>query len=98
MHFIKNMVHSSRYVWGDKFFASPDRNPANKCFCRTRNDYKKCDGIFHLGTCYFDVPAAISKPHFLDASEYIRNAVDGLIPNINDHESSVDIEKVSLKV
>jgi hypothetical protein len=78
-------------------FASPDKNPDNKCYCRTPKNYKKCDGIFDLGPCQKGAPLAYSFAHFLHAGSYIRNAVEGLSPDFEKHESFLDVEPVLLE-
>jgi len=40
-------------------------------------------------------PVYLSKPHFLDADPYYLNAVEGLNPNAEIHESIVDIEPIT---
>jgi len=81
----------------DEEFAGPSRNCDNSCYCKL-NDKEKCDGIYHLGGCYFNAPVAISYPHFLYASEKIQNGVLGLNPNPKQHEAGLYINRVSMFV
>ena len=72
-------------------FQSPDKNPENKCYCNTPNDYAMCDGIFDLGPCQFWLPIAISFPHLLYASDKIQSGVEGLNPDIEKHDAYIDV-------
>ncbi|CAG2118545.1 unnamed protein product, partial [Medioppia subpectinata] len=84
-------IPTMRFVLPEAMFAGPQKNPDNKCFCFTPNDPDMCDGVYHLGTCYFGAPLALTFPHFLYASDKIKNSVDGLNPTVEDHDPYFDI-------
>ena len=79
-----------RYWIPPDYFASPDKNPDNKCFCSTPKEPEMCDGIYDFGTPYFGAPASISLPHFLYASKKIQSMVEGLNPDPDKHEAYMD--------
>ncbi len=74
-------------------FAGPKRNPANKCYCKLKNQ-DKCDGMYHLGGCYFNAPVSFSYPHFLYASKKMQNGVRGLEPDEDKHEFGLYLDRV----
>jgi hypothetical protein len=75
-------------------FTLPEELITNVCDCLTPANPAKCDGIFDIGSCFANIPLAISFPHFLHSSRLIRNTVRGMKPDIETHESSFDIEPV----
>lgn len=40
-------------------------------------------------------PIFLSLPHFLYASDFILETLDGLSPNVEEHQTFVDVEPVS---
>ena len=46
---------------------------------------------------YLGAPVLISKPHFLGADQSILDAVEGLTPNPELHESYIDVEPVKIE-
>lgn len=63
--------------------------PENKCFCTG-----KCtpSGLLNVGPCWFDTPLFVSYPHFYNADPIYLNAVEGLQPKKELHESYVVYE------
>ncbi|XP_041981607.1 sensory neuron membrane protein 1-like [Aricia agestis] len=51
-------------------------------------------GLMYLEEC-IGAPFAVSPPHFYDADPSLQNLVDGLHPNMEDHEIYIDFEPVS---
>ncbi len=45
-------------------FTLPEELMANICDCLTPANPAKCDGIFDIGSCFLNIPLAISFPHF----------------------------------
>lgn len=83
-----------RFVLPKTLFAGPNKNPANKCFCTTPEDYEKCDGIFDIGPCQMGAPLAFSFPHLWHTSNKIQSGVDGMNPDPEKHESFFDVNPV----
>lgn len=48
-------------------------------------------GVFDVRACQHSFPALISLPHFLHSDEKILDAVDGLTPNVTEHDFHLDI-------
>lgn len=87
-------VWLSRYAIGPATFGSPAQYPNNKCYCPKGMKYKQCEGVYHIGLCYFGVPITVSNRHFLYASNYIQSQVIGINPDPELHESIMNIETV----
>ncbi|XP_054157326.1 platelet glycoprotein 4-like [Oppia nitens] len=87
-----NGIPSWRYVLPANLFGSPQKNPDNRCYCRTPHIPDACDGIFYVGQCLSGAPLALSYPHLMYASRRLTQTIDGLHPNRELHESYFDIE------
>ncbi|KAK0095240.1 hypothetical protein PV326_008892 [Microctonus aethiopoides] len=74
------------YSLSKDFLDPPDVNPENECYCRKM---KKClkKGLSDLTPCYYNIPAAISLPHFLDADPSLLEDVLGLKPDPERHRT-----------
>lgn len=79
------------FKMGDNALDSPDRNPDNKCYCE---DEGSClpSGLSDISPCYYDIPVALSLPHFYKADPKLLEAVDGLAPDAERHRSTISIE------
>jgi len=56
-------------------------------------------GVVDMSACYFKAPILISKSHFLDASDELRNGVEGLAaPDFAAHGSWLGVEPVTGRV
>lgn len=79
------------YVLKDGFADPPDQNPENECYCLNK---KKClkKGLMDLTPCYYNIPAAVSLPHFLDADPTLLENIEGLEPNREKHDSYVILQ------
>ncbi|CAG2175832.1 unnamed protein product, partial [Oppiella nova] len=84
-----------RFVLPADLFASPKKNPANRCFCTTPKDPDMCDGIFDVGPCQSGAPLAYSFPHLMHAGPKVRANVEGMRPDPDKHETFFDVEPVS---
>ncbi|XP_019399184.1 PREDICTED: platelet glycoprotein 4 isoform X2 [Crocodylus porosus] len=75
-------------------FASPLINPDNMCFCTDPVVSKNCTsaGALDISSCKAGRPVYITLPHFLFASKDIQEAVEGLSPNKDEHETFLDVE------
>nr|XP_050845801.1 scavenger receptor class B member 1-like isoform X1 [Vespula vulgaris] len=79
------------YVMSEDFLDPPNENPDNECYCRK---IKKCHrkGLSDLTACYFNIPAAVSLPHFLNGDSSLINDVEGLHPDPEKHATQVLIQ------
>ncbi|XP_078090890.1 platelet glycoprotein 4 [Mustelus asterias] len=85
------------FVIPPKALASSLENPDNHCYCKDMSVSQNCTfgGILGISACKEKKPIYISLPHFLYASDEIVNAVDGLNPNKEEHETFLDVEPVT---
>nr|XP_056702273.1 platelet glycoprotein 4 [Euleptes europaea] len=83
-----------RFIVPPGAFASPLVNPDNVCFCLRNDITKNCTlaGALDISTCKEGKPVAITLPHFLYASEEIKEGVEGMHPNKQEHMTYLDIE------
>ncbi|GCB71273.1 hypothetical protein scyTo_0001509 [Scyliorhinus torazame] len=86
-----------RFVVPPKALASFLENPDNHCYCKDMSVSQNCTfgGILGISICKEKKPIYISLPHFLYATDKIVNAVDGLSPNKEEHETFLDVEPVT---
>ncbi|XP_066584676.1 scavenger receptor class B member 1-like [Prorops nasuta] len=79
------------YSLSDDFLDPPEQNPENECYCRKM---KKClkKGLSDLTPCYYNIPAAVSLPHFLYADPSLLEAVEGLHPDPKKHLSAIILQ------
>lgn len=86
-----------RFVLPPKAFASPVQNPDNYCFCTDREISNNCTffGVLDISKCKEGKPVIISLPHFLHASEEIRDTVEGMRPNEEEHSTYLDVEPIT---
>ncbi|XP_071565627.1 scavenger receptor class B member 1 isoform X2 [Temnothorax nylanderi] len=68
-------------------------NPENKCFCREGVCLKP--GLIDVTDCYYGFPIALSYPHFYKSDPSLLEAVDGLNPTKELHESYFFIQPKS---
>ena len=50
------------------------------------------DGMIHVESCFGGAPIIMSAPHFYNGDPYLANAVDGLKPIKELHDTVLDIE------
>jgi len=76
-------------------------NPKNHCYCspnlpKSPVDWcKELDGFSMIDQCQFGAPAIASAPHFLSASDFFFDKLDGLQPDEAQHVSYVVYEPTS---
>ncbi|XP_048727749.1 lysosome membrane protein 2-like isoform X2 [Ostrea edulis] len=82
-----------RYTAPDSYVANATNNPDNIGFC-TPNCLDK--GLINVSNCqtldFFHIPAVISLPHFYLAADKYREAVMGMNPNKEEHQTIIDAE------
>jgi len=74
-------------------FGSSKSYPSNGCF--EEPGRITGDGVFDLSVCQFNARIILSWPHFLDAEEKFREAVEGLEPNETKHGFWFNIQPVT---
>ncbi|XP_017769336.1 PREDICTED: scavenger receptor class B member 1 [Nicrophorus vespilloides] len=71
------------------FLARPEENPDNACYCYKGKCPKK--GLSYLTPCYYDIPVAISQPHYLNSDPSLSEQVIGMEPNVELHDSTLKV-------
>ncbi|XP_046615004.1 scavenger receptor class B member 1 [Neodiprion virginianus] len=96
INFVKEVTTESglpgyMYNFVENFLDPPDVNPDNECYCREK---KKClkMGLSDMTPCYYNVPAAMSMPHFYKADPSLLEAVDGLKPDEERHDTRIILQ------
>ncbi|KAL0130667.1 hypothetical protein PUN28_002352 [Cardiocondyla obscurior] len=74
------------YTLRNDFADPPDLNPDNECYCRKMKTCLK-KGLSDVTPCYYNIPVAVSLPHFLDADPSLLENVEGLKPDREKHGS-----------
>ncbi|XP_072758180.1 scavenger receptor class B member 1 [Anoplolepis gracilipes] len=80
------------YALTEDFAYPPDQNPDNECYCRKMKTCMK-KGLSNITPCYYNIPTAISLPHFLDADPSLLEDIEGLKPDRKKHESFAIIQE-----
>ncbi|CAG7833581.1 unnamed protein product [Allacma fusca] len=90
-----NGIKAYQFKFPQDMFASPDKNPANQCFCK-KSKYamnEPCvDGGYYLSACKYGAPIVVTKPHFADGEKRFFDNVEGLSPGLESHETEINIE------
>jgi len=84
-----------RFSPPDNLLDSPSENPENRCYCKAGSCRGVPSGTFNISTCSYGAPILLSRPHFLNADESLRDATVGLSANPAEHDSYIDIEPVT---
>ncbi|KAF3428525.1 hypothetical protein E2986_04366 [Frieseomelitta varia] len=85
-----NGMHVYKYKFVENILDNGAYIPENKCFCR----YGYClkPGLIDVTDCYYGFPIALSYPHFYKADPTILDAIEGLSPNPDLHESFLYVQ------
>ncbi|XP_076654149.1 scavenger receptor class B member debris buster [Halictus rubicundus] len=89
----KSGIKADYYSPPDMVFGRPNEiAPGNKCFCS--DDMSTCpsDGLQNISPCQYTAPVYLSFPHFYKADPKLLDAVEGLSPNQNKHETYFKIQ------
>lgn len=47
---------------------------------------------FQVGGCFDGAPVIMSAPHFLRGEDQLINAIEGISPNYDDHDTILEVE------
>lgn len=86
-------LHSYKYKFMENELDNGAVNPENKCFCRRGHCLKP--GLIDVTDCYYGFPIALSYPHFYKSDPSLKEAVEGLNPQKELHESYFFIQPTS---
>ncbi|XP_043671985.1 protein croquemort isoform X2 [Vespula pensylvanica] len=83
-------LEGSKFISDATMLDNGDKVKSRKCYCMS----EKCEpsGILNVAKCKYGAPAFISLPHFYLADSSYGNAVKGLKPTREKHETFVTIE------
>ncbi|KAH8247097.1 hypothetical protein KR032_009197, partial [Drosophila birchii] len=98
-----HVKYNSSSIWngidGYQFDMQPDAfdsyadNANSSCYCKNNQCHKKGVGI--VSPCYYNIPLAITYPHFTHADPTLLEPFEGLTPNASRFTSSIVVQPVS---
>nr|CAD7197427.1 unnamed protein product [Timema douglasi] len=88
----KDGIKAGLYTPPDDVFELPDKQPDNKCFCPGQECQCPPRGLQNISPCQFDAPVYLSFPHFYKADPSLVEAVEGLKPIKEKHETYFKIQ------
>ncbi|XP_055628673.1 protein croquemort [Toxorhynchites rutilus septentrionalis] len=68
-------------------FESSTDDPYTSCYCRNGQCLPK--GLGDLSPCWYNIPVAVSLPHFYKGDQALVDAVDGLRPEKEKHDAVI---------
>ncbi|XP_052865198.1 scavenger receptor class B member 1 [Anopheles cruzii] len=68
-------------------FESSLDDPYTSCYCRNNKCLPK--GLGDLSPCWYNIPVAVSLPHFYKGDPSLAQAIDGLNPNKEKHDAVI---------
>ncbi|KAI3372622.1 hypothetical protein L3Q82_023096 [Scortum barcoo] len=84
-------IQAYRFAPPSDVLMSPKDNPSNAGFCVPAGDCLGT-GVLKVSVCREGAPIVVSFPHFYQADPKYINAVDGLNPNKEEHETYLDLQ------
>ncbi|KAF5894662.1 lysosome membrane protein 2-like, partial [Clarias magur] len=83
-------IPAYRYTPPQAVLASGKNNPENEGFCLEKN---KCldDGVLDVSVCHKGAPVIVSFPHFYLADQKYLDAIEGLSPVHEHHQTFLDL-------
>lgn len=88
---LDNGLEGYLYTTSKDFLEQPSKNPDNSCYCQRS---KKClrSGLSDMTPCYYNIPAAMSLPHFLNGDPGLSWNIEGLRPEADRHEARIILQ------
>lgn len=84
-------IQAYRFAPPNDVLMNPKENPTNAGFCVPAGDCLGT-GVLKVSVCREGAPIVVSFPHFYQADPAYINAVDGLSPNKEEHETYLDLQ------
>ncbi|KAL1458993.1 hypothetical protein WDU94_011012 [Cyamophila willieti] len=81
-------IPSYKYTIDPDYFKSRTFN--NSCYCTTTSECSY-DGVFDISSCADGAPILISQPHFLNGDANLTESLEGINPDKDKHDFSMDI-------
>ncbi|XP_031841613.1 scavenger receptor class B member 1 isoform X2 [Nomia melanderi] len=88
-----NGLHTYKLTFVENELDNGAYNPENKCFCRQGHCLQP--GLIDVTDCYYGFPIALSYPHFYKTDPSVLEAVQGLNPQADLHESFAYVQPKS---
>uniref|UniRef100_A0A336M449 CSON002530 protein n=1 Tax=Culicoides sonorensis TaxID=179676 RepID=A0A336M449_CULSO len=83
-------VEAYWFKLADHAFESKYDDPETACFCKKKQCMKK--GLGNITPCYWNIPVAVSLPHFYNADPSLLKGVNGLTPDEEKHGSIIALQ------
>lgn len=83
-------IPAFRFAPPSDVLAPPQENPANAGFCVPAGDCLG-KGVLKVSVCRDGAPIVVSFPHFYQADKRYIEAIDGMNPNKEEHETYLDL-------
>ncbi|XP_066567006.1 lysosome membrane protein 2a isoform X2 [Amia ocellicauda] len=83
-------IPAYRFSPPPEVLASPEDNPANAGFCVPAGECLGA-GVLKVSVCRKGAPVVVSFPHFYQADQKYIDAIEGMSPNKEDHETFLDL-------
>ncbi|XP_017267884.1 lysosome membrane protein 2a isoform X2 [Kryptolebias marmoratus] len=87
-------IQAYRFAPPSDVLMNPKNNPTNAGFCVPAGECLGT-GVLKVSVCREGAPIVVSFPHFYQADPAYINAVDGLNPNEEEHETYLDLQPTS---
>ncbi|XP_046743031.1 scavenger receptor class B member 1 isoform X1 [Diprion similis] len=89
----KTGIRADLYTPTDTIFDPPsEETPDNECFCQDEPENCPVRGLQNISPCQYTAPVYLSWPHFYKAAPELLEAVEGLKPNQERHETYFKIQ------
>ncbi|XP_023174123.1 lysosome membrane protein 2 [Drosophila hydei] len=86
----KDGLAADLYRLPNNSYGDSRNNPENKCY--DTNDYEAVRGLQNISPCQYGAPVYISNPHFYESDPQLLDAVEGLEPQREKHETYFKIQ------
>ncbi|XP_075988804.1 lysosome membrane protein 2-like [Anticarsia gemmatalis] len=90
---ISDGIQLLRYRMPLNVFDDPSDNPHNQCYCEIDTAACPPKGIINVTECAMGAPALVSFPHFYLGDPALREAVTGMTPDPQKHDSYIDLHQ-----
>lgn len=87
-------IKGRRFVPTREVLEDPAINKDNQCFCVPAGNCLKA-GVLSLSPCQYGAPIVASTPHFYNGAKEYQDAIVGMSPDKNRHETFIDIEPMT---
>ncbi|EDS42901.1 epithelial membrane protein [Culex quinquefasciatus] len=84
----KDGIGADLYTLAEDAYGPPNEN--NSCY--DHPDYKKYQGLQNISPCQYGAPVYISNPHFFQSDPQLLDAVEGLKPEKDIHQTFFKIQ------